>query len=127
MFGRSRRASTPAGNAPTQGGMPLGGVHAAVAVVADPDASNIARQQALFADRALGLQGHSGYVVGYDQGDPAHSYTGIVDTAPANPIQAVAELGIADEIILNPNPGYTETPTSDSVAMSNYLQSKKYS
>lgn len=60
------------------------------AVRATPDAVNIARVTALQARAARPMQGISaGQVVGYDRGDPAHSFTGPV-AAANDPAAAMA-------------------------------------
>ena len=120
MFGRASRRSP----APPESGSPSElGYHTETILVADPDVPAMGRVRALFVDRALGLQGHSGEARGYDRGDPANSFSAVVETQ-ANPIDARARVGIRDQIVLSPVPEYTDTPSFDtSVPESSYMAS----
>lgn len=114
MFGRRRHQAL-------QGGANATGYHTEAIAVGDPDVPNRRRVGRLFAETNLGMQGHSGEVVGYDRGDPAHTLSadlGLV--APGafipDPITAQARLGIADQITLSKAPSYAEVPSVDAIA-----------
>lgn len=112
MFGR-RRSS-----APTQAGRPATGYHTQTAVVGDTDAPANARVARLFFENNLGMQGHSGDVVGYDRGDPAHTLSAdLALVHPGqyvrNPINANARLGLADQVLFSATPDYGEVASVD--------------
>jgi hypothetical protein len=113
MFGRRRTAAA------TQAGQPVTGYHSEIVLVGDTDLPNNARVSRLFAETVLGLQGHSGDVVGYDQGDPAHSLNADLGTKPhRSPITANAQLGLADQITFG-GAEYADTPSADPDELTN--------
>lgn len=88
MFGR-RRAEQP----PTQAATVA--VHAQAVAVADADTVSITRERSLRNQLGHSLQGQTGTIVGYDQGDPANSITTVMRPI-ALPSEAMAHVGFSD-------------------------------
>jgi hypothetical protein len=83
------------GARPTREVAVLPNVHPQAILIADPDTPSITRERALRHQTGRQLQGHSGLVVDYDRGDPAHSIETVM--LPRHlPSGAYARLGMAD-------------------------------
>lgn len=86
MFRLNRRRPAAAGPPAV-----LPGVHPQTVLVADQDTDALEREAGLRHMTGRQLQGVSGYVVGYDRGDPANSYERLVPRA-SQPAAAMAHL-----------------------------------
>lgn len=79
-----------------------------IGTIALPDVAAIGRQRALDHRLGAGLAGHAGTVIGYDRGDPAHSFERVVDPI-RSPTAALARIGTpADATRMAPPPEVTD-------------------
>lgn len=98
MFGRTRHAAAAA--APGSAGR----IQHVLVPVPEADTANINRYRGLVGQIGAGLQGGSGYVIGYDRGDPAHSLNAVIPVA-TTPTAAIADVSRpADAALIAPTP-----------------------
>lgn len=109
MFGR--RAARTRGGTPDDSNTL--NVCREVALYAEPDRPSIARNNALTLQIGNQLAGGSGYIVGYDRGDPATSLTGAV-VITQQPTAAMAQVGrLADQAAFIPTSEFYDMSTTD--------------
>jgi len=107
MFGRSRRQRPSTRPAETN-------VVPEIGLTALPDYTSIARQQSLTGTIGATLRGYSGTAIGYDRGDPAMSFEGVLPGPLASPTAAMARIGrVADAAKMAPPAEITDIVMSD--------------
>lgn len=108
MLFKSRRAA-PADEPPGD----TFGYRRVVALEAVPDYATIHHSRALNYSIGLGLQGHTGQVIGYDRGDPATSLNAVMPPQ-SNPTLAMAHVGhLSDALSTAPPAEITDIVMTD--------------